>query len=60
MLTEAERDVLRRLDSGTLFTEVDSADVRALVEMGYIDWSIRWQQYELTAAGRAVLEAPGE
>ena len=55
MLTDAQRDVLRRLDGGVVFTEVDSDTVRLLLEDGYIEWSIQWQAYLLTPAGRAAL-----
>ena len=55
MLSDAQRDVLRRLDGGVVFTEVDSGAVRALLDAGLIRWSVQWQAYLLTAAGRAAL-----
>ena len=55
MLSDAQRDVLRLLDGGVLFTEVDSGAVRALLDAGLIRWSVQWQAYLLTAAGRAAL-----
>ena len=55
MLTDTQRDVLRRLDGGVVFTEVDSGAVRALLDAGLIRWSVQWQAYLLTAAGRAAL-----
>ena len=55
MLSDTQRDVLRRLDGGVVFTEVDSDTVRLLLEDGYIEWSTQWQAYLLTAAGRAAL-----
>lgn len=59
-LTDAQRDVLRRLDGGVVFTEVDSGAVRLLLEDGYIEWSIQWQAYLLTPAGRAALDGGEE
>ena len=55
MLSDTQRDVLRRLDGGVVFTEVDSGAVRALLDAGLIRWSVQWQAYLLTAAGRAAL-----
>ena len=55
MLTDTQRDVLRRLGGGVVFTEVDSGAVRALLDAGLIRWSIQWQAYLLTPAGRAAL-----
>ena len=55
MLSDTQRDVLRRLGGGVVFTEVDSGAVRALLDAGLIRWSVQWQAYLLTAAGRAAL-----
>ena len=55
MLSSTQREVLRLLDGGVVFTEVDSGAVRALLDAGLIRWSVQWQAYLLTAAGRAAL-----
>ena len=60
MLSDTQRDVLRRLDGGVVFTEVDSGAVRALLDAGLIRWSVQWQAYLLTPAGRAALGEPQE
>lgn len=60
MLSSTQREVLRLLDGGVVFTEVDSGAVRALLDAGLIRWSVQWQAYLLTPAGRAALDAAGE
>lgn len=55
MLSDTQREVLLLLDGGVVFTEIPGDTVRLLLEDGYIEWSLQWQAYLLTTAGRAAL-----